>query len=269
MSDGTLVVTATTPSGQGFDYTFTNMGEWNAFGGTSGAPDVAARDALHLQHMILSMEDGSYTKGLLARWLKTQPIDGYQTVASIITRHASAESFRYVNPNTPYYAIMEDKGAMAQAPGDRVTGNAFTPFLALYHYAEGNGTPLIVDLPSIGLTFDAAKMDPLVAQLGSSGAGTYSISGDFGKNIADDNLYVAAMLGRISMKTEGVLTIQANGSWSYNGVARAYNDTFDANWDASRGVVAQASTKILSWIPGQVYEIQIPGEVPVNLSGQK
>nr|SAY46179.1 Colicin-M [Serratia marcescens] len=259
MSD-TLTVIATAPTGFPYSYTFSDMGNFNEAGSAFDNP--VAVEALQLAHAILSMEDGSYTKGLLARWLE---LGKEKFDMNILKRFAQTESYRADHPETAYFDIK----AVENEPGKKVTANAFAPFLGMWNYLKADGAPLSLDVTSIGLTFNRDILTPVSFALNNNPPGQYPISGNFGKSVFDDNFFVASLLGRISMTTEGTLTINESGSWSYTGEVRSFNDTFDANFDPSRGEIAQAATTILSWFPGQPFPIELPGTIPVELSGQR
>ncbi|MBU9848946.1 lipid II-degrading bacteriocin [Rahnella aceris] len=261
----TITVTGVAPTGQTFDYNFTGMGNYNSAGSSWSNPAVA--DAQHLQYQVLSMEDGSYTKNVFAGWL-TASQKGRESIPTILKRFAQMETLRYGSPNSAYYTISKEN-YQNTTPGNQFTANAFSPFLGLWHYMYGEGAEMSLNITQVGLSFDRGNLTPVNAALNNYPAGDYSISGQFGKSIAGDNLYVAALLGRISILTEGQLRINESGTWTYVGVVRAYNDTYDANFDPSRGVIAQASTTVLGWFNGKSYPIALPGEIKVNLSGKR
>lgn len=260
-----MTVTAVAPTGSSFDFVFTGMSNYYAVGNWD---DPAMGDALHLQYKIESMEDGSFTKELLAQWLQFNAA-GRSSIPTILARFAAMETLRYTTMNLAYYQIQEAHQWESTTPGNNATGLAFAPFLGMWHFLNGNGSTVTIDLNQIGLSFNAANLTPVATALANNAPGNYSIAADFGKSVAEDNLYIASFLGRISMKTEGQLQINESGSWTYDGVVRAYNDTYDANFDPSRGVIAQASTTVLSWFNGKPYPVAMPGEIKVSLSGQR
>jgi hypothetical protein len=262
----TLIVTAPTPTGASFKFDFGDMSTFNEVG--SGWADLASMPSMIEALAVEAMENGEYTKGLLADWLKTGQ-KYRKNLIPIIKRMAQIESYKADHPKTYYHTIANTKGVYNKEPGTKVTANSFAPFLGMYHYMSEKQTPLTLDLNSLGLTFTPKILTPVSSTLANNPPGIYNITGNFGKSVFDDNLSVGALIGRISMKTEGVLTIYTSGAWKYEGEIRAYNDTFDANFDPSRGVIAQAATTILSWFPGKEYEIQLPGKIPVKLEGKR
>lgn len=263
----TLTVTATIPNGSSFNFQFEGMGNYYA-AGSSTWDDPAMADAAHLYNAIQSMEDGSFTKALFADWLQFNA-KGRENIPMINARFATMETMRFNEPGKAYFQFAQYNEYEGHTPGNNFTSGAFAPFLGLWHYISGNGVETSLDITTIGLTFNQSNLTPVNDALKSQPPGNYPISSNFGKSVAEDNLYVAALLGRISMKTEGTLSIGESGEWSYNGVVRAYNDTYDANFDPSRGVIAQASTTVLSWFNGKPYPIALPGEIPVQLSGHR
>ncbi|QHI57278.1 lipid II-degrading bacteriocin [Enterobacter hormaechei] len=262
----TLVVTAPTPSGASFTFDFGDMGNYNSVG--SSWADLGSMPSMIEALAVEAMENGEFTKGVLAGWLKLNK-NNRSNLLPVLKRMAQIESLKAANPKFTYYTISNTGGVYSKEPGNKVTANAFAPFLGMYHYISGKQTPLTMDLNSIGLTFTPKILTPLSSTLANNPPGIYNISGNFGKSVFDDNLSVGALIGRISMKTEGVLTIYTSGAWKYEGQIKAFNDTFDANFDPSRGVVAQAATTVLSWFPGKTYEIQLPGSIPVKMEGKK
>lgn len=262
----TMTVTAVAPTGMPYTFTFSDMGNFTSAG--SAWTNPAAAEALQMLFQIDSMEDGSFTKSLLWQWLHFNS-KGRQSIPIIMERFARMETVRANNPWSTYFQISTGNQWQSTQPGTRFTSGAFSPLLGLWHYIHGNGEPASLDITTVGLTFNRDNMPPVDEAIKMYGPGDYNISSDFGKSVAEDNIFVAALLGRISLKTEGQLRINESGSWSYNGVVRAYNDTYDANFDPSRGEIAQASTTVLSWFHGKSYEIALPGQIEVNLSGHR
>ncbi|WP_379059963.1 lipid II-degrading bacteriocin [Pectobacterium brasiliense] len=98
---------------------------------------------------------------------------------------------------------------------------------------------------------------------------SFDIVSDFVRNTALDGYSVAAYLGNITMRTEGVLNVNTDGTWKYEGVIRSYNDIYDANPSTHRGVLGEWATGVLSNFSGKPYEISIPGELKIKETGKK
>ncbi|MDW6936229.1 lipid II-degrading bacteriocin, partial [Escherichia coli] len=79
----------------------------------------------------------------------------------------------------------------------------------------------------------------------------------------------ASLLGNITLKTEGTLTISANGSWTYNGVVRSYDDKYDFNASTHRGVIGESLTRLGAMFSGKEYQILLPGEIHIKESGKR
>ena len=85
----------------------------------------------------------------------------------------------------------------------------------------------------------------------------------------DYNVITGAYLGNITLKTEGTLTISANGSWTYNGVVRSYDDKYDFNASTHRGVIGESLTRLGAMFSGKEYQILLPGEIHIKESGKR
>lgn len=147
------------------------------------------------------------------------------------------------------------------------SGGVVTPIAALAYYFLGNGETKSIKIENIGLKLKAFDIPPVMNVINSGKVGVFNISENFVRDTSKDGIIPAAYLGNITLKTEGVLSIQKNGWWDYKGVVRAYNDTYDANPSSHRGPFAEASTTILRGIHGKEYIISIPGELPANYNG--
>lgn len=152
---------------------------------------------------------------------------------------------------------------------NQLSGKSTTPVVALAHYLWGEGSPRSVNLSNVGFKISPSEI-PAITDIVKSGViGTFPISAKFNRDTAQDNIIAAAYLGTITMKTEGTLTIANNGSWAYNGVVRAYNDSFDFNLSTHRGPIAESLTRLGSLFSGKSYEIAIPGQIQIKGSGKR
>jgi hypothetical protein len=149
-----------------------------------------------------------------------------------------------------------------------LSGGTFTPVKAFTHYLWGRGEKLSVNINNIGLNINAQDI-PLLAQTISSTreAGIYHLSDPkVAYNTFDDSTITGAYLGRITLKIEGDFIRHENGSWVFNGVVKAYTDTFDFN-ASNRTPVLETLTTAGRVFSGTSYEIDISGERKLELKG--
>lgn len=150
-----------------------------------------------------------------------------------------------------------------------MSGNVTTPIAAMAHFIWGNGQTRSVKLTDVGLKIHPNQIPQIMNIVNSGVVGSFPISTDFSRNTGDDNVIAGAYLGHITMKTEGMLNIDAAGNWGYSGVGRAYNDVFDFNLGDFRGPVAEASTRLGAKFTGTPYQIALPGEIPITGTGKR
>ncbi|HEG1754197.1 lipid II-degrading bacteriocin [Enterobacter kobei] len=163
-------------------------------------------------------------------------------------------------PNKYDYRSMNIKEMSGQAP---------TPVVAFGHYLWGDGAERSVKLSNLGLKISPKEIPAIANIINSSVVGTFPISANFTRNTATDSAITGAYLGNITLATQGTLTVAANGSWSYNGVVRAYNDKYDFNPSTHRGAIAEALTRLAALYPGKTYSIAIPGQINIQGSGKR
>lgn len=157
-------------------------------------------------------------------------------------------------------------------PEDQVnlSGSAFGPLAALYHYIFGNGEPMSVELDQLSFEFTSSAMTPLDRILKSDQIGTFNITnGSFGYDFRKSSRWEWLMLGRISLQTTGTVTIDKGGNWTYNGVVFGTKDIYDANKDPSRGGLGEKLTDILRATNGTSYDIYLKGQREVHMKGKK
>ncbi|HGM5492918.1 TPA: lipid II-degrading bacteriocin [Serratia fonticola] len=177
-----------------------------------------------------------------------------------------------------YYDSTHYPYPFGQAPGQfdfkrdavkEFTGGVVSPVAALAYYVLGNGEERMIKIENIGLKLKVSDIPPVMSVINSGQVGVFKISSNFTRDTSKDGMIPAAYLGNITLKTEGVLSIQKNGTWNYNGVIRAYNDTFDANPSSHRGALGESATTILRALNGKPYTISIPGELPAKYNGKR
>lgn len=127
----------------------------------------------------------------------------------------------------------------------QMSGNVTTPIVALAHYLWGNGAERSVNISNIGLKISPMKINQI------------------------KDIIKSGVVGNITLKTEGTLTISANDSRTYNGVVRSYDDKYDFNASTHRGVIGESLTRLGAMFSGKEYQILLPGEIHIKESGKR
>ncbi|EKF7455371.1 lipid II-degrading bacteriocin colicin M, partial [Escherichia coli] len=133
----------------------------------------------------------------------------------------------------------------------------------------GNGAERSVNIANIGLKISPMKINQIKDIIKSGVVGTFPVSTKFTHATGDYNVITGAYLGNITLKTEGTLTISANGSWTYNGVVRSYDDKYDFNASTHRGIIGESLTRLGAMFSGKEYQILLPGEIHIKESGKR
>ncbi|HBQ3191058.1 TPA: lipid II-degrading bacteriocin [Klebsiella variicola subsp. variicola] len=276
MSDTMIVVATPTP---GFTYA---SGLTYGGGAFAGAPaNGPSEGQIFFQTVLPAYQSPNLCIGQLA-WM-TDYINKngvgnpktWEVISQNVLVFCSADTALVLNPRIAVYdGFHKTKWAPSKfnfktQSQEKFSGNVTTPIAAFGHYLWGEGKPRTVDLSTVGLKVQANQIDPVMIAVKNNAAGTYQISGNFNRNTFIDGDIPGLYLGNITMKTEGTLKIDAKGNWDYNGVVRAFNDTYDANPSTHRSKSAEDLTTLLRLTQGTPYEIRIPGELKVNGSGKK
>ncbi|WP_319803147.1 lipid II-degrading bacteriocin, partial [Klebsiella pneumoniae] len=152
----------------------------------------------------------------------------------------------------------------------QMSGNVVTPAAAFGHYLWGNGEARYVNLPDVGLKITPQMIPELMNIVNSGVTGHIPVDIKFVHDTSvSGGIVPAAYLGHITLRTEGTLDIQSGGAWTYNGVARAFNDTYDFNLGDFRGPIAESMTFLGSQFTGKQYEISMPGQINISGSGRR
>lgn len=149
-----------------------------------------------------------------------------------------------------------------------LSGGTFSPIKAFAHYLWGNGERMRVDINNIGLNVKANELPLLASSIASTREpGTYYLSDPkIPYATINDSTITGAYLGRITLKMEGNFSRDNAGAWVFDGVIRAYTDTYD--FDASnRSTALELLTTAGRVFSGTHYEIEIFGEHKTRLSG--
>ncbi len=152
---------------------------------------------------------------------------------------------------------------------EQMSGNVTTPIAAFGHYLWGDGKARRVNLSDVGLKIKVNQIAPVISIIKSGVVGNFPISVDFNRDTFLDGIIPATYLGNITLKTEGMLSIQKGGTWNYHGVVRAYNDRFDFDPGTHRGPIAESLTRLGGMFSGQSFDIMLPGEIRIKGTGHR
>lgn len=157
---------------------------------------------------------------------------------------------------------------------DQLSGGPYSVVSALANFFWGNGRPMNVDINNIGLQLAPQKIAGFNDQLmAMSAPGSYNFSLKFAYDTGVDSLVSNYYLGNITLQMEGTLNRDASGQWTFNGVVRGYQDTYDFNTSTHRTKTNEDMTTIGNFLGQQFqgvnYPININGQLDgISLSGQ-
>jgi hypothetical protein len=151
-----------------------------------------------------------------------------------------------------------------------LSGGILTPFSAWSHYLDGSGADVTTHLTRLGLNLSATKIPALESAFASAIVGTSPINlPKVAYNTGQDSYITWAWLGNITLRIEGTVHKSHDGRVSFDGAARAYNDTYDFNASNHRSEIGEAATsggRLLDSIKkGKPYQVIIQGELPISI----
>jgi len=179
-----------------------------------------------------------------------------------------ADNYICLNPNmSPAQAMNYTSrhfkaGSVPESAG--LSGGALTPVAALGHFLYGGGASAETNINSLGLNLSRTSIPMLETALAAAPMGRTVIALDkVPYNTSSDSWMTASWLGNITLKIEGTITKQENGTLIFQGGARAYNDIYDANPSTFRSAVGENATSVLAavekYLNAKPYEIAIKG----------
>lgn len=152
-----------------------------------------------------------------------------------------------------------------------MSGSEVMPLRALAHYLFGNGEQMRVNLADLDLNVTPDEINvgggvTLDSMLTSGDyVGTRNITVEhFGYDTYNDDASTGLTLGNVTLKLEGEVSRFDDGSWTFDGEIRAYNDFYDFNPSGHRAFWAEIITEITNQLPGTSYGISIDGALSVN-----
>lgn len=187
-----------------------------------------------------------------------------------------ADTYMCQNPGaTPAQALWHVGSKDPLAPPEaslptEFSGSVLTPVAALGHFMYGEGSTAKTSINSLGLNLNAQSISALDNALASATVGSSRVSLDkVPYNTANDSWMTGLWLGNITLKVEGTITKFADGRVNFDGEARAYNDTYDANPGSWRSAFGESATAILGKIQQELnakpYSIEIQGSYPISI----
>lgn len=150
------------------------------------------------------------------------------------------------------------------------SGGVLTPVAALGHFMYGKGAEASTNINSIGLKLNATPIPALESAINNAPVGSTAVSLDkVPYNTANDSWMTGLWLGNITLKIEGSITKSVDGRVTFQGVAKAYHDTYDANPGTWRSAFGESATEVLSkiqeYLKAQPYSIAIKGSYPIQI----
>ncbi len=103
---------------------------------------------------------------------------------------------------------------------------------------------------------DRNSRQSLTGMAEAFGAGSHSFSTEFLYDTFQSGMSIGLLLGTITLKIEGVMTVREDGGFSIDGELRSFVDTYDGG-DGDRAVFKELSTKAIKF--GDDYDIYING----------
>ena len=140
---------------------------------------------------------------------------------------------------------------------------------AVMHYLFGGGSPVTLDISEIiGVLPNLEFVSQIRRNYKYLGAGIYEIEIPVAFQTTGQ---FSAYLGYITLEYVGILRVNSDLSYEFNGDVLSRNDFYNFNISPHRDVISQASTilgRSLGFIfEGMEYDVIISGSLPVSLSG--
>lgn len=148
-------------------------------------------------------------------------------------------------------------------------------FKAAAHWLWGEGKPLRIKIDALNLSLPIERIardsNPLLRFISDRRQpGYYSYdSGSYGyETYEDEHLPPQLIVGGISLRTTGTLTRGWDGSFSFVGETRAFNDFFNMDKRPGRPWWADQVVDTFHTIGGNDYTIVIDGAIPHYFTGR-
>ena len=155
------------------------------------------------------------------------------------------------------------------AKGRIFSGGILSGLHGVQHAIDGMGETAVFPINNIGLRVNLSRIPDVMSAIHSARpVGRSSLDVKFTYDVFKDSFSSGLVLGNITLRAIGDIDKNASGTWSFNGVIRAFNDRYDANPSNHRGWMGESLTSILGNVMKYEYAIEIPGEIPINMFGQ-
>lgn len=256
MSD--MIVTATPVYRGSYDY--------GIYNNDHGFPDAAQR---FLIARATGAEDGTLTATLLDQCLNPRIKGNTQSIETILRNGAYVEELRAKNPHLSYWSEYQGNKVFNASQQTELTNGAMAPIAALYHYILGDGSAMSADLGKLSFNFNRDNLVPVNTILNSGQIGSFQIDSPIGYDFRQSSWWEWSYLGRVSLRLNGTLKVDSAGQWSFQGTVTGTKDIYDANPDASRGIIGELLTDVLRSLNGQVFDINFKGEHQIYISDRK
>ncbi|WKN20557.1 lipid II-degrading bacteriocin [Azotobacter vinelandii] len=147
------------------------------------------------------------------------------------------------------------------------SGNATSPFRGFGHYFSGDGEPMNINMDNIDFNIpletivDRHSNQSLSEMATAFGVGSHSFSTEFNYDTDNSGVSIGLLLGNITLKIEGVMTVREDGGFSIDGELRSFSDVYDGG-AANRGAIKEFMTNFIQG--GTPYRIDINGSKEIN-----
>lgn len=156
---------------------------------------------------------------------------------------------------------------MDVAQDNKFSGTALSPVRGLWHYFNGDGETMRIDIEKVFIQQPYASIvdrnsnlsiDQLAANLGP---GSHHITVEFPYDTASSGVAISYLLGNITLKLDGTMSVNGDGSFTIDGEFRAFDDIYNGG-PANRGAFKEWLTSFITG--GKDYYIKIEGSQSVH-----
>jgi hypothetical protein len=140
------------------------------------------------------------------------------------------------------------------------------PVAALGHYITGSRSPIQYPFANIDTSsIQPSKFTAVSKAIATGIPGQYSINANLGYSTSDFSS--AAFVGRIVLNLQGILTVNPDGSYSFEGTLGALPDRYQFYSSTSRTALGEVSTRFGELLPGTPFTAYITGRKRITEAG--
>lgn len=160
-----------------------------------------------------------------------------------------------------------------------LSGGPYSAIYALYHWMEGSGSGLQIDLSNVLFRSEVSRPD-YVGRMVAGAIG--SLTGNIGTHNIDTKLVIdtgnvdvssGLFIGNFTVRLKGQATRLSSGKLTFTGEMRAFNDRYDMDQKLMgiRSPQAEKLVRIANKVVASLnmkpkdYDIKIKGSIPVNI----